>query len=125
MSVVLVRIACVPFSLAGDFVFEANGVVFTLSVGDRLCFNVTVNNDDENELDETLYFYLYQPNNLFTDKTQIVIRDNEEGGFDTDVSSRVVLLPLSYCLRPNNIIIAFVCVLQLLGCLWRGPPIQW
>ena len=85
MSVVLVRIACVPFSLAGDFVFEANGVVFTLSVGDRLCFNVTVNNDDENELDETLYFYLYQPNNLFTDKTRIVIRDNEEGGFDTDV----------------------------------------
>ena len=114
-----------PFSLAGDFVFEANGVAFTLSVGYRLCFNVTVNDEDENELDETLYFYLYQPNNLFTDKTQIVIRDNEEGGFDTDVSSRVVLLPLSYCLRPNNIIIAFVCVLQLLGCLWRGPPIQW
>ena len=101
MSVVLVCIACVPFSLAGDFVFEANGVAFTLSVGDRLCFNVTVNNDDENELDETLY---YQPNNLFTDKTQIVIRDMRKVGLILTSVSRVMLLPLSFtlnhCLRP-------------------------
>ena len=66
-----------------DFLFDTDGVPFTLSAGDRVCYDVIVNDDDENEYDETAYFFLYlQSGNklsYFTDRTRIIIHDNEEG----------------------------------------------
>ena len=53
--------------------------MFTMSTGERLCFNVTIVDDNEIESDEIYYFTFKAPNHslLFFDYIQIIIRDNE------------------------------------------------
>ena len=65
-------------TIGGDIIFNAS-TVFTLASGEKICFNVTIVDDDEIEyvesyffeLDDSLFYY------HFYDYTQIVIRDNE------------------------------------------------
>ena len=49
--------------------------------GGRVCFNVTINDDDRNEWNELIAFFLYHHNNIATqiDFAFIVVLDNEEG----------------------------------------------
>ena len=63
----------------GDAVFSANGTIFTMSVGDRVCFDVAVIDDNAAEATETFKFLLdyHSPLNVVTDVTSIVVVDNE------------------------------------------------
>ena len=64
-----------------DIIF--NTTIFTLASGERLCFNVTIVDDNVTEYDEDHHFYFYALNNSipvyqFLDQTEITIRDNED-----------------------------------------------
>ena len=65
-------------TIGGDIILN-NSTMFTMSTGERLCFNVTIVDDNEIESDEHYYFTFKAPNHslLFYDYTQIIIRDNE------------------------------------------------
>lgn len=65
-----------------DFVFDASGSVFSLAIGDRMCFNVTIVDDEEIEYDQSFGFSFYALNQSlqyqhFYDYTRIRIRDND------------------------------------------------
>ena len=65
----------------GDIIFNTNQV-FTLASGERLCFNVTVVDDNEIEYYEAYAFTIVALNRSlpfyqFYDRTRITIRDNE------------------------------------------------
>ena len=66
-----------------NLTFYLNDVPFILLTGmSRICFDVMIIDDNENERDEVFYFYLYHHNGNMTetiDKTSILIHDNEEG----------------------------------------------
>ena len=49
--------------------------------GGRVCFNVTIIDDDRNEHNEYFFFGLYHHNDTITliDETIIYVRDNEKG----------------------------------------------
>ena len=65
--------------LGGDIIFSAANSIFTMTTGDRKCFNVTVVDDDELDRNENVYFRLRGVNTSisFYDSTQITVRDNE------------------------------------------------
>ena len=66
----------------GDDIIFNTSTIFTLAVGERLCFNVTIVDDNEIEYDEHYGFSFEALNDshpyyLFYDYTRIIIRDNE------------------------------------------------
>ena len=66
----------------GDDIIFNTSTIFTMAVGERLCFNVTIVDDDEIEYDEYHGFSFEALNDSlpfhhFYDYTRIIIRDNE------------------------------------------------
>ena len=70
------------YNTGDDIIFNASGLVFSMENGDRMCFSVTIVDDNEIEWDEGFSFHFDAINSslrysYFIDRTRITVTDNE------------------------------------------------
>ena len=70
------------YNTGDDIIFNASGLTFSMANGDRMCFSVTVADDNEIERMEYFDFSFDAINSsltysYFIDRTRIIVRDND------------------------------------------------
>ena len=60
------------YNTGDDIIFNASGLTFSMANGDRMCFSVTVADDNEIDAINSSLTYSY-----FIDRTRIIVRDND------------------------------------------------
>ena len=70
------------YNTGDDIIFNASGLAFSMENGDRMCFSVTIVDDNEIEWNEDFYFRFDAINSsltysYFNDHTRIIVTDNE------------------------------------------------